>query len=52
MLKICCPSCGVKLKIRPRMLNRKGKCPRCEQRLRIEPQNYVVHAVLRANPKS
>ncbi|TWU05282.1 hypothetical protein CA54_59700 [Symmachiella macrocystis] len=51
MLKICCPGCGVKLKIRPRMLNRKGKCPRCEQRLRIEPQNYVVHAVLRAVPK-
>ncbi len=49
MLIICCPGCGVKLKIRPRMFNRKGKCPRCGQRLRVEPRGYVVHATITAD---
>ena len=50
MLKICCPGCGVKLKIRPRMLGRKGRCPQCRQRLRVEPRGYVVRALIAAEP--
>lgn len=48
ILKICCPNCGVKLKIRPHMLGRKGKCPQCGQRLRVEPRGYIVKAVIGA----
>jgi len=49
MLKICCPRCGVKIKIRPRMYNKRGKCPQCGQRLKVIPQGYLVHAIVNSD---